>query len=125
MFSTDVIEPQDLAAHLQHATYYQDYAKVARIQELIATGQRRYDFATPNLNSLVPHIEPVSFWNWLTTQWGTKMEDHKKTETLEQQIALENSKEEKEPFSAADLPLRDMEDLMETRQSEQQLASED
>jgi hypothetical protein len=69
MFSTDVIEPQDLAAHLQHATYYQDYPKVARIQELIATEQRRYDFATPNLNPLV-NVQPVSFWNWLTTQWG-------------------------------------------------------
>jgi nucleoside-diphosphate-sugar epimerase len=69
MFSTDVIEPQDLAAHLQHATYYQDYPKVARIQELIATEQRRYDFATPNLNPLV-NVQPVSFWNWLTAEWG-------------------------------------------------------
>ncbi|TVY19704.1 Oxidoreductase swnR [Lachnellula arida] len=69
MFSTDVIEPQDLAAHLQHATYYQDYAKVARIQELIATEQRRYDFENPNLNPLV-NVQPILFWNWLSAQWG-------------------------------------------------------
>lgn len=69
MFSTDVIEPQDLAAHLQHAAYYQDYAKVARIQELIATEQRRYDFEDPNLNPLV-NVQPISFWNWLSAQWG-------------------------------------------------------
>jgi hypothetical protein len=107
MFVTAVIEPQDLAAHLQHATYYQDYAKVARIQELIATEQRRYDFATPNLNPLVPHVEPVSFGNWLSTQWGTGVEDLRKPETLEQQIAPEDSKEEEEPSSTADLPMRD------------------
>ncbi|TVY41587.1 Oxidoreductase [Lachnellula subtilissima] len=69
MFSTDVIEPRDLVAHLQHATYYQDYAKVARFQELIATEQRRYDFENPNLNPLV-NVQPVSFWNWLSAQWG-------------------------------------------------------
>jgi hypothetical protein len=69
MFSTDVIEPQDLAAHLQHATYYQDYAKVARIQELIATERRRYDFDNPTLNQLV-NVQPISFWSWLSAQWG-------------------------------------------------------
>ncbi|TVY84042.1 Oxidoreductase swnR [Lachnellula suecica] len=69
MFSTDVIEPQDLAAHLQHATYYHDYPKMARIQELIATEQRRYDFAAPNLNTLVA-VQPVSFWDWLSAEWG-------------------------------------------------------
>ncbi|TVY19369.1 hypothetical protein LARI1_G003446 [Lachnellula arida] len=70
MFSTSIIEPQDLAAHLQHATYYHDVAKVARIQQLIATEQRRYDFIMPNLNPLV-NFAPISFWNWLVAQWGT------------------------------------------------------
>ncbi|TVY83721.1 hypothetical protein LSUE1_G003385 [Lachnellula suecica] len=69
MFSTDVIEPQDLEAHLEHATYYQDYPKIRRIQELIATERRRYDFTAPNLNPLV-HVTPVSFWNWLSAEWG-------------------------------------------------------
>jgi hypothetical protein len=106
MFSTDIIEPQDLQAHLEHATYYQDYAKLARIQELIATEQRRYDFSTPNLNPLVPQVQPVSFWNWLTTQWGVEMKDIRKTETAEQHIAHEDNKEEKEASGGADLPIR-------------------
>lgn len=70
LFSTDVIEPQDLAAHLQEATYYHEYAKLARIQELIATERRRYDFENPNLNPLV-NVQPISFWSWLSGQWGT------------------------------------------------------
>lgn len=71
MFSTDVIEPQDLATHLQHATYYQDFAKVARIQELMAIEQRRYDFVSPNLNQAV-NVGPMSFWDWLNAQWGSR-----------------------------------------------------
>jgi len=35
LFSTTVIAPRDLPTHLQHATYYGDYAKVSRIQELV------------------------------------------------------------------------------------------
>lgn len=69
VLATDIIEPRDLDAHLQHATYYQDYPKVARIQELIATEQRRYDFASPNLNQAV-NVQPVAFWDWLNAQWG-------------------------------------------------------
>lgn len=69
VFSTDIIEPGDLAAHLQHATYYQDWIKVNRIQELIATEQRRYDFVQPNLNALV-NVTPTPFWDWLKSQWG-------------------------------------------------------
>lgn len=47
----------------------QDYAKVDRVQELIATEQRRYDFTNPNLNSLVD-IQPKPFWEWLTENWA-------------------------------------------------------
>ena len=70
MFSTDIIEPGDLASHLQHATYYQDWIKVHRIQELIATESRRYDFVQPNLNTLV-NVTPITFWDWLQGHWGT------------------------------------------------------
>jgi len=68
-FETDVIQARDLTTHLDHASYYQDYSKVARIQELIATEQRRYDFTQPNLNALV-NVVPTSFWNWLHSVWG-------------------------------------------------------
>ena len=71
LFSTDIIEPGDLAAHLQHATYYQDWIKVNRIQELIATEQRRYDFVQPNLNALV-NVTPTPFWDWLRAHWGAQ-----------------------------------------------------
>lgn len=71
LFSTDIIEPEDLAAHLQHATYYQDWIKVNRIQELIATEQRRYDFVNPNLNALV-NVAPTPFWDWLRAHWGAQ-----------------------------------------------------
>ena len=70
LFSTDLIEARDLPAHLEFANYHQDYAKVNRIQELIATEQRRYDFEAPNLNALVD-VAPQSFWEWLSAQWGT------------------------------------------------------
>jgi hypothetical protein len=69
-FSVDIIEPEHLTAHLQHATYYQDWIKVSRIQELIATEQRRYDFVSPNLNALVD-VTPMTFWDWLKAHWGT------------------------------------------------------
>lgn len=69
MLSTDTMEPGDLGAHLEHATYYQDWAKVARVQELIATEQRRYDFSQPTLNHLI-NTEPVPFWDWLSSHWG-------------------------------------------------------
>lgn len=72
-FSTTVIEPQDLAAHLQHATYYQDWMKVARIQELIATEQQRYDLVQPDLNALV-NVTPTPFWGWLKVHWGLQLD---------------------------------------------------
>ena len=71
LFSTDVIQARDLPAHLQHATYYQDYAKASRIQELIATEQRRYDFTQPNLNPLV-NVVPTSFWDWISAHWAVQ-----------------------------------------------------
>lgn len=60
---------RDLQAHLDHATFYQDYAKLGRIQELMATEQRRYDFEAPNLNAMVD-VTPISFWDWLRNEWG-------------------------------------------------------
>ncbi|KAL3422610.1 isoflavone reductase [Phlyctema vagabunda] len=69
MFSTTVIEPKDLQAHLQHATYYEDYARVGRLNELIATEQRHYDYSTTNLNSLV-NVQPITFWDWISEHWG-------------------------------------------------------
>jgi hypothetical protein len=71
LFTTEVIQARDLPAHLEHATYYQDYAKVGRIQELIATEQRRYDFNQANLNALV-NITPTNFWDWLRAHWGAQ-----------------------------------------------------
>ncbi|KAL2071205.1 hypothetical protein VTL71DRAFT_12440 [Oculimacula yallundae] len=69
LFETDIIQAIDLNTHLEHATYYQDYTKVARISELIATEQRRYDFTQPNLNAVV-NVVPTSFWDWLHNNWG-------------------------------------------------------
>lgn len=70
-FLTDVIEPQDLVTHLRQAEYYQDWAKVNRIQELIATEQRKYDFVQPNLNSLVD-VPAKAFGQWLSEHWGAQ-----------------------------------------------------
>ncbi|KAF4625365.1 hypothetical protein G7Y89_g12801 [Cudoniella acicularis] len=66
--SVSIIEPGDLRAHLEHATYYNDVQKVARVQELIATEQNRYDFTQPTLNQLV-NITPTDFWTWLSSQY--------------------------------------------------------
>jgi hypothetical protein len=71
LFSTDIIEARDLQLHLDQALYYQDYAKVNRMQELIATEQRRYDFESPNLNALV-EVVPETFWDWLKTNWAVQ-----------------------------------------------------
>ncbi|TGO84549.1 hypothetical protein BPOR_0492g00040 [Botrytis porri] len=67
-FTTTVIAAPELAANIQEAAYYQDHAKVGRLQELSVTEERRYDFSQINLNSLV-NIQPVSFWDWLRTHW--------------------------------------------------------
>lgn len=66
-----MIQARDLPAHLEHATYYQDLAKVGRVQELIATEQRRYDYTTANLNALV-NVVPTNFWEWLRGHWGAQ-----------------------------------------------------
>ncbi|KAE9375496.1 isoflavone reductase family protein-like protein [Stipitochalara longipes BDJ] len=71
LFVTEVIQARDLPAHVEHAAYYQDYAKVGRMQELIATEQRRYDFNTANLNALV-NVAPTPFWDWLRAHWGAQ-----------------------------------------------------
>lgn len=68
-FATEIIQARDLRAHLEHAEYYQDYATVAYIHELMATEQRRYDISQPNLNALV-NVEPTPFWDWLRLHWG-------------------------------------------------------
>lgn len=68
-FNTEIIQAKDLQSHLDFAVYYQDHTKAARIQELIATEQRRYDFREPNLNALV-NVVPTSFWDWLHNNWG-------------------------------------------------------
>ncbi|PMD65851.1 isoflavone reductase family protein-like protein [Hyaloscypha bicolor E] len=70
-FVQEVIQARDLPAHLEHATYYQDFAKVGRVQELIATEQRRYDYTTANLNTLV-NVVPTNFWDWLREHWGAQ-----------------------------------------------------
>ncbi|KAF4630909.1 hypothetical protein G7Y89_g7224 [Cudoniella acicularis] len=57
--SIEIIAPGDLQVHLEHATYYQDYARVSRIQELIATEQKRYDFTETTLNQLVTLIDTI------------------------------------------------------------------
>ncbi|KAF5875097.1 putative isoflavone reductase family protein [Botrytis fragariae] len=67
-FATTIIAAPELAANIQEAAYYQDSARVGRLQELSATEERRYDFSQVNLNSLV-NIQPVSFWDWLRTHW--------------------------------------------------------
>jgi hypothetical protein len=69
LFSTEVIQARHLNTHLEHAMYYQDYAKAAHIQELKATEQRRYDFTQPNLNGLV-NVVPETFGNWLQNHWS-------------------------------------------------------
>ncbi|QSZ33096.1 hypothetical protein DSL72_002681 [Monilinia vaccinii-corymbosi] len=70
-FATTVIAAPTLSASLEKAVYYQDHAKVARIQELMATEQRRYDFPQVNLNPLV-NFQPISFWEWLSTHWASQ-----------------------------------------------------
>ncbi|KAE9374643.1 isoflavone reductase family protein-like protein [Stipitochalara longipes BDJ] len=92
LFTTEVIQARDLPAHLEHAAYYQDYAKVERIQELIATEQGRYDF-TPNLNALVD-VVPTKFWDWLRTHWGTESETKlpEETRNIEETKTIEETK---------------------------------
>lgn len=68
-FLTEEIQAGDLNAHLEYATYYQDWAKVARMHELIASERRGYDFTTPNLNPLV-NVQPVTFWAWISQHWA-------------------------------------------------------
>ncbi|KAG4031741.1 hypothetical protein MFRU_008g01030 [Monilinia fructicola] len=70
-FEKTVIAAPTLLTTLQEAAYYQDHAKVSRIQELMATEQRRYDFSQINLNSLV-NFHPTSFWDWLSTHWAAQ-----------------------------------------------------
>lgn len=68
-FATTIIAAPELPANLQEAVYYQDHAKVSRLQELMATEQRRYDFSQVNLNPLAD-FQPISFWQWLSTHWA-------------------------------------------------------
>ncbi|KAF7953077.1 hypothetical protein EAE96_006296 [Botrytis aclada] len=68
-FATTVIATPELASRIQEAAYYQDSARVDRLQELSVTAERRYDFSQGNLNSLV-NIQPISFWDWLRTHWA-------------------------------------------------------
>ncbi|ESZ93789.1 hypothetical protein SBOR_5845 [Sclerotinia borealis F-4128] len=68
-FSTTLLAASALPANLQEAAYYQDHAKAGRMQELMATEQRRYDFSQVNLNPLVD-FQPISFWEWLSAHWA-------------------------------------------------------
>ncbi|KAF7883444.1 uncharacterized protein EAF02_005364 [Botrytis sinoallii] len=68
-FVTTIIVAPELAANIQEAAYYQDSARVNRLQELSATEERRYDSSQVNLNSLV-NVQTVSFWDWLRTHWA-------------------------------------------------------
>jgi hypothetical protein len=68
-FTTNTILPTDLQQHIEYATYYQDWGRVARMHELAATAQRRYDFTNPNLNQLV-NVVPTTFWEWLSAHWA-------------------------------------------------------
>jgi hypothetical protein len=68
-FESESIHPTNVQQHIDYAAYCQDYAKVARMHEIVATEQRRYDFTEPNLNQRVD-IVPVTFWEWLSTHWA-------------------------------------------------------
>jgi len=69
LFATTLIQARDLQAHLEHATFYQNYAKIHSIQELIATEQRKYDYLGINLNGLV-NVQPIGFWDWLRQNYA-------------------------------------------------------
>jgi hypothetical protein len=68
-FVSESIVPTNLQQHIDYATYCQDFAQVARIYELVATEQRRYDFTAPNLNQMVG-VVPMTFWAWLNSHWA-------------------------------------------------------
>jgi hypothetical protein len=46
-----------------------DQVEQLRVHTLIATAASRYDFANPNLNSLVA-VVPTRFRDWLRTAWA-------------------------------------------------------
>ncbi|KAL9608581.1 MAG: hypothetical protein Q9167_006601 [Letrouitia subvulpina] len=60
--------PDSLQSLLQLARARQDIQAQLRALNLIATANGRYDFASPNLNSLV-HVTPKRFQAWLQEAW--------------------------------------------------------
>lgn len=61
--------PPSLQSLLQLARARQDMQAQLRALNLIATANGRYDFASPNLNSLV-NVRPKRFQAWLQEAWG-------------------------------------------------------
>lgn len=74
-FRTAVYDWNQLAPHLVHAMSEEDWAKARRMQALIATAERRYDYSSTtsgsheNLNELMD-VEPTTFWEWLNEEWA-------------------------------------------------------
>ncbi|KAL5415765.1 hypothetical protein PMIN03_002541 [Paraphaeosphaeria minitans] len=47
-------------------------SKQRKLATLIETSENRYQFASPAyLNSLFPHIVPMSFRSWFTDNWAS------------------------------------------------------
>ncbi len=64
--------PNELTEHLQYALASDDHLRVLRLQALVATANRHYDFSQPTLNQQVAgQVTPVTFRDWLARNWGT------------------------------------------------------
>ena len=67
-FETVLHNPLTLNHALSIAASAQDWAKVARVQSLLATTEGQYDYLAAPLNNMVD-FAPVPFATWLGEAW--------------------------------------------------------
>ncbi|KAI9734591.1 MAG: hypothetical protein M1834_002192 [Cirrosporium novae-zelandiae] len=68
-FQVTSYSPESLQPELTYAQIAGDYRQQIRLHTLIATAQGRYDFQSPNANTMLPAIVPQRFSYWLQNIW--------------------------------------------------------
>ncbi|KAF9739124.1 isoflavone reductase [Paraphaeosphaeria minitans] len=66
------VNPANLQYQMTMAQIAGETSKQRKLATLIETSENRYQFASPAyLNSLFPHIVPMSFRSWFTDNWAS------------------------------------------------------
>ncbi|QIW94880.1 hypothetical protein AMS68_000398 [Peltaster fructicola] len=69
-FQRELHSPATLRSAIQLAVVQNDRSRAVVLHTLLATSEGRYAYATSNMNTLFPGVQPVRFSEWFKRKWN-------------------------------------------------------